>query len=156
MERTLIMIKGDAVQRRLVGRIIRRFEDKGLKIVGLKMLRLSEQTARRLYAEHEGRDFFTSLVSFIISSPVVVMAIEGAGAVAACRKLAGATSCSQADAGTIRGDFGMSDRHNLVHCSDSQKSAKREMELLFNPAELVEYDLADTAWVYSFQGEQVV
>ena len=156
MERTLAVIKPDGVQRRLVGRIVRRFEDKGLRLAGMKLLQFDESLARRMYAVHEGKDFYEPLVRFILSGPVVAMVWEGAGAVGVVRALLGATFGREAAPGTIRGDFGMSRRHNLVHGSDSPQSAAREIALLFAPEELVEYEPADRGWVYAFQDGQTI
>jgi len=146
-ERTLIVLKPDAVQRQLAGRIIERFERKGLKIVGLKMLRVSPDLARRMYSVHEGKDFYAPLVEFITASPVVAIVLEGPGAIGVCRSLMGPTFGPDAPAGTIRGDFGMSRRYNLIHGSDSPASAAREIPLYFQPGELVDYDLAGGRWI---------
>ena len=149
MERTLILFKPDAVQRGLVGRILSRFEGKGLKIVGLKMMSVTGDLARRMYAEHEGKDFYEPLLDFVTASPVVAMVLEGLGAVANCRSLLGPTFGPDAPAGTIRGDFGASRRYNLLHGSDSPDSAEREIALFFRPEELSEYELVTSAWVYA-------
>jgi nucleoside-diphosphate kinase len=141
MQRTLVVIKPDAVQRGLAGRVLSRLEDKGLKIVAMKMLAVDEPLARRMYAEHEGKDFYDALVSFIQSSPVIAAVLAGPEAVAVVRKMLGATFGPEAQPGTIRGDFGLSRRYNLVHGSDSPASAQREIGLFFEPAEMLEYDL---------------
>jgi len=156
MERTLIVLKPDAVQRQLVGRIIERFERKGLRIVGLKMLRVGEDLARRMYSVHEGRDFYKPLVEFITASPVVAMVLEGPGAIGVCRSLIGPTFGPDAPAGTIRGDFGMSRRYNLIHGSDSPESAAREIGLFFDSGELCDYDLVAGEWILARDGDKLI
>ncbi|HIP15846.1 MAG TPA: nucleoside-diphosphate kinase [Methanothermococcus okinawensis] len=130
-ERTFVMLKPDTVRRKLIGRIIQRFEDKGLEIVEMKMLKIPKELAEKLYEEHKNKDFFKSLVDFITSGRVVVMVIEGENAISVVRKMIGKTNPLEAEMGTIRGDFGYSTPDNLVHASDSQESAKREMQLFF-------------------------
>jgi len=125
------MLKPDTVRRKLIGRIIQRFEDKGLEIVEMKMLKIPKELAEKLYEEHKNKDFFKSLVDFITSGRVVVMVIEGENAISVVRKMIGKTNPLEAEMGTIRGDFGYSTPDNLVHASDSQESAKREMQLFF-------------------------
>lgn len=147
MERTLIVLKPDAVQRRLVGRIIERFERKGLRLVGMKMLRMDEQRARRMYSVHEGQHFYEPLMAFIMSSPVVAMVLRGPQAVSVARSLIGTTDGREAAAGTIRGDWGLSPRHNLVHGSDSAESAEKEVPIFFEPEELLDYGMDDMKWV---------
>ena len=147
IERTLILCKPDAIQRGWVGQILARFEQKGLKLVGLKMLRVDEGLASKHYAEHVGKSFYPNLRDFITSSPVVAMAIEGDNAVAVCRALIGATNPQEAAAGTIRGDLGMGRTMNLVHGSDSLQSAERELSLFFAQDELHDYDLTLSVWV---------
>ncbi|MBN1943037.1 MAG: nucleoside-diphosphate kinase [Phycisphaerae bacterium] len=149
MERTLMVLKPDAVQRRLIGRMIDRLERKGLKIVALRMLRMDESLARNMYAEHEGRDFYEPLVAFVTAGPVVAMVAAGYDAIAMVRSLIGPTFGPDAPAGTIRGDFGASRRYNLIHASDSPASAEREIALLFRENELLDYDLLDDPWVYA-------
>lgn len=139
VQRTLVLCKPDAVQRGLVGQIISRFEDKGLKIVAVKMLAFDEALANKHYQEHVQKPFFLELVSFITSSPVVAMAIEGRNAVEVVRHLMGETNPQHAAPGTIRGDFGLNLTKNLVHGSDSAASAERELALLFSPKELYTY-----------------
>ena len=136
MSRTLVLIKPDAVQRGLVGEIISRLERKGLKIVALKMLQMDEALAKRHYAIHEGKPFFSSLVDFIASGLVVAAVVEGSNAVEAVRRLMGETDPLKAAAGTIRGDFGLDITQNLIHGSDSEESAKKEIELFFSGQEL--------------------
>jgi nucleoside-diphosphate kinase len=137
MERTFIAVKPDAVQRGLIGEVISRFEKKGFKIIELKMLHLDRNTAEKHYEEHFGKPFFQNLVEFIISSPIVVMVVEGTNAVEAARKIIGATNPLKAEPGTIRADIAHSMERNVVHGSDSVENAKREIELFFNESELL-------------------
>ena len=146
VQRTLVLCKPDAVQRGLVGRIIARFEDKGLKIAGLKLLRVDEALAAKHYAEHVEKPFYPELRGFVTSSPVVAMAIEGNNAVEVVRSLMGVTNPQIAAAGTIRGDFGLNLTKNLVHGSDSLASAEREVALFFSEDELHDYDLTIGVW----------
>jgi nucleoside-diphosphate kinase len=157
MERTLVLIKPDAVHRRLVGRILERFEQKGLQLVALKMLRLSEAVAREHYAPHVGKPFYEPLIRFITGGPTVALVLEGQRAVEVVRKLLGRTFGSEAAAGTIRGDFAMSNRFNLVHGSDSPESAAAEIARFFRPEELIAWRPADLEQVYDFSegGEPV-
>jgi nucleoside-diphosphate kinase len=145
-ERTLVLCKPDAVQRGLVGSLIARFERKGLKLAGLKMMRLDEDLSDRHYAEHLDKGFYPDLRSFITSSPIVAMAIEGENAVDVVRALIGATNPQAAAAGTIRGDLGLDLTMNLVHGSDSLASAKRELALFFSLEELHDYELTMKVW----------
>jgi len=145
-QRTLVLCKPDSVQRGLVGRIISRFERKGLKIVGLKMMKIDEDLASKHYQEHVTKPFYEELCSFITSSPLVAMAIEGENAVAVVRNLMGVTNPQDAASGTIRGDFGLNLTMNLVHGSDSPASAEREIGLFFAPDELHDYELALKPW----------
>ncbi len=147
IQRTLVLCKPDAVQRGLVGRIVSRFEDKGLKIVGMKMLTVGEALAHEHYQEHAEKPFFSELVSFITSSPIVALAIEGDNAVEVVRGLMGATNPQNAAPGTIRGDFGLNLTKNLVHGSDSVASATRELALFFTEDDLHDYDLTMGAWM---------
>ncbi len=147
VQRTLVLCKPDAVQRALVGRIVSRFEEKGLKIVGLKMLEVRQSLAHAHYQEHLEKPFFQELVAFITSSPVVALAIEGPNVVEVVRGLMGATNPQSAAQGTIRGDFGINLTKNLVHGSDSVASAKRELELFFSDEELHDYSLTLAAWL---------
>jgi nucleoside-diphosphate kinase len=147
MERTLVLLKPDAVQRRLIGRIISRIEEKGLKIVGLKMIRVTRELAEKHYAEHREKPFYPELVSFITSAPVVAMVVEGPKAVETVRKMMGKTNPLEAEPGTIRGDFGLSVTMNLIHGSDSQASAAREIALFFREDEILSYTTADSAWL---------
>lgn len=148
MERTLVFVKPDGVQRRLIGRIITRFEDKGLRIVAMKMMRVSTELAERHYAEHVGKPFYPTLLKFVTGGPIVAMVIEGDDAVNVCRKLLGKTFGLEAEPGTIRGDFGASKTYNLVHGSDSLASADREIGLYFRPDEILQYDRAGDEWTF--------
>ena len=148
METTLIILKPDAVQRGLCGRLITRFENKGLQIVGAKLMTISQDLAARHYRDHEGKPFYDGLVSFMTSSPVLVLGLRGVDAITVCRKMMGATFGSKAEPGTIRGDFGISNSFNLVHGSDSPEAAARELELFFGPGEVQELDRAIEGWVY--------
>ena len=148
MERTLIILKPDAVQRGLCGEIITRFERKGLQIVGMKSMRIPQQTAETHYAPHKGKPFFEGLVRFMTSSPVVVLALAGKDAINISRKMMGATFGSKAEPGTIRGDYGVSNSFNLIHGSDSPEAAAKELGLFFKPDELVEWTPAIQTWVY--------
>lgn len=148
MERTLALLKPDAVQRQLVGQIVARIERKGLKIVGMRLLRVSPALAGEMYAVHKGKDFYEPLVEFVTASPLVAMVLEGNDAIAVWRKMMGPTFGPDAPAGTVRGDFGMSKRYNLVHGSDSAESAAREIPLFFAEGELVAYELAQP-WLYA-------
>ena len=141
------MIKPDGVQRRLVGRILQRFEEKGLRIAGLKLMLVPRKTAETLYSVHQGRPFYETLLKFVTASPVVVMAIEGNQAVSVVRKLLGATFGFNAEPGSIRGDFGCSKGLNLIHGSDSVESAQREISIFFQESELVKYEHVDNVWV---------
>lgn len=148
MERTYLMVKPDGVQRGLVGEIISRFEKKGLKLIGLKMMQIPREMAESHYGEHKGKAFFGPLVDYIISSPVVAMVLEGKDAVATAREMMGATNPLKASPGTIRATYGMDIGRNIIHGSDSPESAKREIEIFFRPEELVTYTRAVEAWIY--------
>ena len=149
IERTLILIKPDGVQRGLVGNILGRLEQTGMKIVGMKLMQMSPELASQHYKDHVGKGFYEGLVKFMTSSPLVALAIEGPKAVDNCRKLMGKTFCTDAQPGTIRGDFGVSRGLNLVHGSDSTESAQRELGLFFQPNELLEYGRAADAWTWN-------
>jgi len=136
MERTLVLFKPDCVERRLMGRILSRLEDKGLKVVALKLLRITPEIARRHYAEHVQKAWYPELEEFITSGPAAAMILEGPEAIRVVRDMAGATSGLQATPGTIRGDFSSSQQKNLVHASDGPESAKREMAIFFRPEEI--------------------
>ena len=135
-ERTLVLVKPDGVQRQLIGRIVSRYEDRGLKVVGLKLVRVDRELAERHYAAHRGKPFFEGLVDFIISAPLVALALEGPNAIAVVRAINGATRPHEAAPGTIRGDFALEVGENLIHGSDGPESAARELELHFAMGEL--------------------
>ena len=136
MQQTLVMVKPDGVKRALVGEIIRRIEQKGFRLAALKMLQLDRATAESHYAEHSARPFFGELVDFITSGPVVAMVWEGESVIPAIRTMMGKTNPLEADPGTIRGDFGNSINFNIIHGSDSEESALREINLFFKPSEI--------------------
>ena len=148
MERTLIIVKPDAMQRGLAGEVLARLERRGLKIVGLKLIRIDQALANRHYGEHQGKPFFEGLVSFISSSPVIVGVLEGTNAVAAVRSTMGATNPTAAGPGTIRGDLALELGRNMVHGSDSPESAEREIALFFQPDELLAYDRNVDPWIF--------
>lgn len=147
VERTLTFVKPDGVQRRLVGKILQRFEEKGLKIVGLKMMIVSRDLAERHYAEHKGKKFYGGLVRFVTSGPIVVACLEGFQAIKVVRDMMGKTFGYDAAPGTIRGDYGISNQYNLIHGSDGPESAAREIELYFRPEELLGYEMPDQGWM---------
>jgi nucleoside-diphosphate kinase len=148
MERTLIILKPDAVQRNLSGEIITRFEKKGLQLVGAKMLKIPQSLAETHYEPHKGKPFYPGLVKFMTSSPVIVLALAGKDAINIARKMMGKTFGSQAEPGTIRGDYGVSNSFNLIHGSDSPESAQRELGLFFKEGELLDWTPASQSWVY--------
>ena len=148
MERTLIILKPDAVQRGLIGEIVTRFERKGIQIAGLKFMKIPTQLAETHYEPHKGKGFYAGLVKFMTSSPVVVIALQGKDVINISRKMMGATFGSKAEPGTIRGDYGVSNSFNLIHGSDSPESAARELKLFFKPDELLEWSPASQGWVY--------
>ncbi|HEV7300414.1 MAG TPA: nucleoside-diphosphate kinase [Tepidisphaeraceae bacterium] len=150
MERTLIILKPDAVQRGLIGEIITRFEKKGLVVVGLKFTKIPQQLAETHYEAHKARPFYAGLVAFMTSSPVVIVALEGKDAITISRKMMGATFGSKAEPGTIRGDYGVSNAFNLIHGSDSPEAAQRELGLFFNTGELVDWTPDGLKWVYDY------
>ena len=147
MQQTLILIKPDGIQRRLVGDIIRRFERKGLRLAGLKLLQASQSLAEKHYAVHKGKPFYDSLLKFITSGPTVAMVWEGREAVLVARTLMGVTDGTKAPPATIRGDFALSVQNNLVHGSDSPENAALEISLWFRPDELVAYSAVDAPWI---------
>lgn len=147
-ERTLIIIKPDGVQRHLAGRIITRFEEKGLQLVAAKLVHISEDMARQHYAAHEGKPFFEAAVKFVSSAPSFAMVWSGEGVISMSRKMIGSTSGFDALPGTIRGDFGRSERYNLIHGSDSPESAEKEIQMFFAPEEILDYDFSDARWLY--------
>ena len=148
LERTLIILKPDAVQRGLCGEIITRFEKKGLQIVAAKLMKIPQKLAETHYEPHKGKPFYPGLVKFMTSSPVLVLVLAGKDAIAIARKMMGATFGSKAEPGTIRGDFGVSNSFNLIHGSDSPESATRELGLFFKPDELLDWTPAGQGWVY--------
>lgn len=151
-ERTLVIIKPDCIQRHLAGEIICRFEKKGFKLAAAKFIQVSQELARQLYSVHKDKTFFEELVKFISSGPVFVMVWEADGAIGMARKMIGATFGYDAEPGTIRGDFGCSKRYNLIHGSDSAESADREINLFFQPDEIVDYKMTDANWLYGKNG----
>jgi nucleoside-diphosphate kinase len=152
METTLIILKPDAVQRGLMGRIITRFEDKGLQVVGARLMKISPELAATHYKDHAGKPFYNGLVGFMTSSPVLVLAVRGLNAIAVCRKMMGATFGSKAEPGTIRGDFGVSNSFNLIHGSDGPEAATRELGLFFKPGDVLDFSRSSDAWVYDSSG----
>jgi nucleoside-diphosphate kinase len=148
MEKTFIMLKPSTVARAKIGDIIARIENKGLKIVAMKLTWVTQEKASKLYAVHKDKPFYQSLVDFITSGPVVPMVIEGDEAISVMRKLIGATNAKKAEPGTIRGDFALSNEKNAVHASDSVENAAAEMAAFFSPEEILSYKRADENWVY--------
>ena len=148
METTLVIVKPDGVQRRLAGRILARFEEKGLQLVGAKLMRIPMELAERHYAPHKGKPFYAGLVRYMTSSPVLVLALRGRNAIPVVRKMMGATFGSKAEPGTIRGDLAISDGFNLIHGSDSEEAAQFELGLFFGAGEVLDYPMADGEWVY--------
>jgi nucleoside-diphosphate kinase len=147
-ERTYLMVKPDGVQRGLCGDIVARFERKGLKLIAMKLMRIPRETAEEHYGEHKGKGFYSSLIDYITSGPVLAMVLEGDNAVAVCRGMMGKTNPQESAPGTIRGDFGMVTGVNLIHGSDSPESAAREIGIFFRPGELQDYDRTMDAWIY--------
>lgn len=151
MERTLIIVKPDAVQRGLIGEVLHRLERRGLKFAGLKLMQISRETAEEHYGEHQGKGFYPGLVEFITSGPVVVGVVEGPDAIAVTRATAGATRPAEAAPGSIRADFGLTVGQNIIHASDKPESAEREIGLFFKPGELVDYQRAIDPWIVDQQ-----
>ncbi len=147
-EKTLIILKPDCTHRRLIGRIVQRFEDKGLTLSGMKLMQISTELAERHYSPHKSKPFYPGLIEYITSGPVVVLVLTGPGCIAMSRKLMGATFGFDAEPGTIRGDFGASKTYNLVHGSDSPESAETEIALYFSPGEILDYETATTKWSF--------
>ncbi|MFV2068305.1 MAG: nucleoside-diphosphate kinase [Pirellulales bacterium] len=147
MERTLILLKPDCVERRLVGRVLSRFEDKGLNVIAMKMLRITPELSKRHYAEHVDKPFYPGLEAFVTGAPVVAAIVEGLDVIRVVREMLGPTSGLKAPAGTIRGDFSSSRQMNLVHASDGPKAARREIELYFDPNEICAYQPTLTPWL---------
>jgi nucleoside-diphosphate kinase len=152
LETTLIILKPDAVQRGLMGRILTRFEDKGLQVVGCRFMQISQQLAATHYEAHKAKPFYPGLVKFMTSAPVLVLALRGNQAITICRNMMGATFGSKANPGTIRGDFGVSNSFNLIHGSDSPEAAERELKLFFEPGHVLNYQRAVEGWVYDLSG----
>ena len=153
MERTLLLVKPDGIQRGLTGRILSRFEDKGLKLAAMKIMRITPELAAEHYAPHVDKPFYEGLVSYMTSAPVLAVVIEGPRAIEVTRRLLGATFGWNAESGTIRGDFSASTAYNLVHGSDSPESAKREIGLFFSADEVVAYDRTLDRWLISDDDE---
>jgi nucleoside-diphosphate kinase len=147
MERTLVLVKPDGVQRGLIGDIIGRFERKGLKVVGLRLLSVPRPMAEQHYAVHQGKHFYDGLVEFITSGPVAAIALEGPDAIATVRRLVGRTMPNEAEPGTIRGDLGISGLRNLIHASDAPETAVAELDLWFGADALADYERAIDAWI---------
>jgi nucleoside-diphosphate kinase len=147
MEQTLILLKPDCIQRRLVGTIIQRLEQKGLRLAAVKLVQASRELAEKHYAVHRSRPFYGSLVNFVTSGPTLALVAEGPSAVAVVRNLMGPTDGTKAPPGTLRGDFALSIQNNLIHGSDSPETAATEIALWFRPEEMVSYQLADTLWI---------
>ncbi len=148
MERTLVLIKPDALQRGLAGEILSRLERRGLRIVALKMMRLDEALAQKHYAEHRDKPFFRELVRFITSAPLIACVVEGPHAVEVVRQTMGATDPKKAAPGTIRGDLGLDITHNLIHGSDSQETARREIAIFFREDEILTYERDVDRWAF--------
>lgn len=148
MERTFLAVKPDGVQRGLVGEIVRRFEQKGFKLVGLKLMQVSREQAETHYGEHKGKPFFNGLVDFITSGPIVAMAWEGKNVITTARTMMGATNPAQSAPGTLRGDFAVDIGRNIIHGSDGPESAQRELGIFFRPEELVAWDRALDRHIY--------
>ncbi|WP_058303830.1 nucleoside-diphosphate kinase [Gorillibacterium timonense] len=147
MERTFLMVKPDGVQRGLIGEIVSRFEVKGFRMVGAKLMHMSRETAERHYAEHVGKPFFETLVGFITSGPVFAMVWEGERVIPLCRSMMGKTDALEAAPGTIRGDYAVHKNFNLIHGSDSEESAVREIGIFFRDEELLNYEKVISIWV---------
>ncbi len=153
LETTLVIVKPDGVQRGLVGKILSRFERKGLQVAGLKLVRLSRPLLEKHYGEHKAKPFYEGLLAFMSASPVVVVAVRGLNAVSVVRGLMGKTFGKDAAPGTIRGDFAVSSSYNLVHGSDGPESAARELALFFAPGEILDWPVGNREWVYDVKAE---
>jgi len=149
MQRTLVIFKPDCVQRRLVGAILSRFEAKGLRVAAMKLIKVDKALGEKHYGEHQDKPFFGGLIDFITGGPVVVGVLEGNEAIAVVRAMLGATNGVAATPGTVRGDFSISKQNNLLHGSDSEESAKKEIALWFQPEEVVDYTIDGEAWVFA-------
>ncbi|MBR3120780.1 MULTISPECIES: nucleoside-diphosphate kinase [Oceanobacillus] len=148
MEKTFLMVKPDGVQRNLIGEVVKRFESKGFKLAGAKLMVISNELAEKHYGEHKERPFFGELVDFITSGPVFAMVWEGENVIATARQMMGKTNPQEAAPSTIRGDFGVTVGKNIIHGSDSPESAEREISLFFDESEIVSYNKQDSAWIY--------
>ncbi len=148
IERTLVILKPDAIQRGIVGEILTRFEKRGFKVVGLKMMQVPRELAEKHYLEHKDKPFYDELVEFITAGPVVVFVVEGKNAIANVRNMVGVTNPEEAFPGTIRHDYGLHIGKNIIHASDSKESAEREIDLFFNIDELINYKRIDEEWLY--------
>jgi len=149
MQRTVVLVKPDGLQRGLIGEIVARFERKGLKLVGLKMMRLNDELLDTWYAHHKEKSFFKDLKSFMTWTPIIAMVWEGQEAISVVRKLVGVTKGYEAEAGSIRGDFAMSGSQNLIHASDEATNAEKEIGLIFTPEEIFQYETAEACLIYS-------
>lgn len=148
MEKTFLMVKPDGVQRNLIGDIVSRFEKKGFTLAGAKLMQISDELAEKHYGEHKEKPFFGELTEFITSGPVFAMVWEGENVIATARNMMGKTNPSDAQPGTIRGDYGVTVGKNIIHGSDSPESAEREINLFFDEKELVTYEKVNTSWIY--------
>lgn len=147
-ERTFVMIKPDGVQRRLIGKVLQRIEESGLKIVAMKFLRVSTKMAERHYEIHKGKPFYEGLIKYITSGPVVAMVVEGENAIENIRKMVGATDPKKAQPGTIRGDYAQHIGRNIIHASDGKETARKEIALWFKEDEIIDYSIDDEKWIY--------
>ncbi|MEF8834983.1 MAG: nucleoside-diphosphate kinase [Candidatus Thermoplasmatota archaeon] len=148
METTFLMVKPDGVQRGLIGEVVSRIENKGLRIEAMKMIRIDSEKAKEHYAEHEGKDFYEPLLEYITSGPVVAMAVSGDSAISMVRNVIGETDPLDANPGTIRGDYGLDISRNIVHAADSKESAERELDIFFDEQEYQEYTRVEESWIY--------
>ena len=148
IQKSFVMMKPDARARRLMGKILSRYEEKGLQITGVKLMQIDEELAKTHYGEHADKPFFDDLVKYITSSPSLAMVIKGEDAISTIRKMVGATNPLEADLGTIRGDYAMDTGRNIIHASDSPESAEREINLFFDEDEICEYSIVDNVWIY--------
>ena len=148
IERTLVLLKPGVLQRRIVGEVLGRFERKGLKILALRMLRMDKPMTEALYAVHLGRDFYDKLIDYTVSGPIIAMVLEGDGAIAVVRRLAGPTDINESLPGTIRGDYAALTRLNIVHASDSPETAQREIALFFQPGDICEWEDPNACWFW--------
>jgi len=151
LQRSVVLVKPDALQRGLVGEIISRFERKGLKLMAIKMMILPDSLLDKWYAHHKDKPFFKNLKTFMTSAPVVAMLWEGLECVVAVRKLCGVTAGYAAEGGSIRGDFSISRQHNIIHASDSVETSAKEQKLIFSPTEVFDYDKGEYLWIYSLE-----